>query len=40
MKTNKNYLIAMFALAISAVSCVDDAVSPQVEAIRAQQVNL
>ena len=38
MKTNKNYLIALCALAISAVSCVDDSVSPQVEAIRAQQV--
>ena len=38
MKTNKNSLIALIAVAISTVSCVDDAVSPQVEAIREQQV--
>jgi hypothetical protein len=38
MKTNKNSLIALIAVAISTVSCVDDSVSPQVEAIRAQQV--
>lgn len=38
MKTNKNALIALIAVAISTVSCVDNEVSPQVEAIREQQV--
>jgi len=34
----KNALILLVAVAISTVSCVDNAVSPQVEAIRSQQV--
>ena len=38
MKTKKTALILLIALAISTVSCVDNTVSPQVEAIRAQQV--
>ena len=38
MKTKKNALIVLCAIAISTVSCVDDTLSPQVEAIRAQQV--
>ena len=38
MKTKKNALIVLCAIAISTVSCVDDTVSPQVDAIRTQQV--
>jgi hypothetical protein len=38
MKTEKNALIVLIAVAISTVSCVDNLVSPQVEAIRTQQV--
>ena len=38
MKTKKNTLIVLIAVAISSVSCVDNLVSPQVEAIREQQV--
>jgi hypothetical protein len=38
MKTKKGNIILLAAVAVSFMSCVDDAVSPQVEAIRAQQV--
>jgi hypothetical protein len=38
MKTKKSNIILLAAVAVSFVSCVDDAVSPQVEAIRGQQV--
>jgi len=38
MKTTKNFAVLLIAIAFGTASCVDNAVSPQVEAIRTQQV--
>jgi hypothetical protein len=38
MKTTKNLAVLLIAIAFGTASCVDNVVSPQVEAIRTQQV--